>query len=710
MPETTTKTINKISSSWEPIGTMPTTYGINTYRMRKCQIQAFKTCFQEKFTILNGPTASGKTLMGCYILAPELANDKTKKAIFAVPQTIIADGFKGPYKLQYTDEQENTIHQHEIINWAPIHDLTVSTNAESNREYIKSFLSRAGQKGDINDRILLCSHASLVKAHQEYPGLFKNVIIFIDEAHHVQLSSSNPQELSFEENSNCLGKIIDYAINNEEANIGIMLSTATLFRGDKMEIIPVKHLSKFVKFWYPMDEFLEDCQYLSGFIYDFVMYHDQWEDALSEIFTKDGVRKTAIYIPSVGSKYYSYGSKEQDVDHIYAAIAGKKDYKKVELDNGMTLIERGKGFVKVVNLVDDSNMILRDKRKALIREAHNNSDSSLLDVIIALNMFKEGANWKWANRGVIIGTKGSLTDIQQMIGRFLRDAKDKKSVQILQLLPFSFDKLDKKKFRDKLNEYSKAILATMLIEDVICPAKIKLMVNRKDKSKTEGKDKKEEIVDYLRLYVQDDNQYMDICNEVREQAIASQVVDKVDFKKNTEENREVFRKIVRTVLSMNGIFEKQDEIAESIRRRWIRESIPKDKGVDLSEIDYDNIDINPLQFWLTYTSGMCGVKSLRDFHKVYAKTFYVDIAEWKKWCADNLKEYILAAMMVYHNSDKNKSGKELKLNGKYFHRAYVEWSHGRVKEWNGKDLPERPDDIPKNPQSIYRELRKDWED
>ena len=50
-------------------------------------------------------------------------------------------------------------------------------------------------------------------------------------------------------------------------------------------------------------------------------------------------------------------------------------------------------------------------------------------------MFKEGANWIWAERAIIIGERNSLTDIVQMSGRTFRDAEGKEHVEIIQLLP-----------------------------------------------------------------------------------------------------------------------------------------------------------------------------------------------------------------------------------------------------------------------------------
>ena len=99
----------------------------------------------------------------------------------------------------------------------------------------------------------------------------------------------------------------------------------------------------------------------------------------------------------------------------------------------------------------------------------------VLDAIIALGMFKEGANWIWAERAIIIGERNSLTDIVQMSGRTFRDAEGKEHVEIIQLLPNNLrTAVDEEGFREGLNNFLKAIFASLLFENVITPIKLKL--------------------------------------------------------------------------------------------------------------------------------------------------------------------------------------------------------------------------------------------
>ena len=132
--------------------------------------------------------------------------------------------------------------------------------------------------------------------------------------------------------------------------------------------------------------------------------------------------------------------KNEDVTKVYESIAQSKRPKVVPQPDGLTLVKRGSRWIKVVNLVDTE---LRDEKKKLIKKAHDAKRPDLIDVVIALGMFKEGANWQWAEEVVIIGAKNSLSEHIQTIGRLFRPAPGKRSIKVLQVLPYTFDCMDK---------------------------------------------------------------------------------------------------------------------------------------------------------------------------------------------------------------------------------------------------------------------------
>lgn len=686
---------------WKLLHRHPKRDDISTIKnMRKSQQQAFIKCSDSKHIILNGPTACGKSLMGCQLIGNELRKTDYMKAIIAVPQTIIADGFLTNYTLNYVDEFGKNLKDGdseiiiEPINWCVGHDLVNGVcDEESNANQIIEVL-KSGSKKCLADRIIVCTHASLVKAFTLNPKAFKDVRIFIDEGHHVMISDGSDliDDTSIEMFSNMMGKLVTYAVTHVKQNIRITLSTATFFRGDRLSIIPEKHKDKFTHFWYPMHDFLADCDYLKQFYYSFLMYKHDWEETINKLFEGE-LKKTAIYIPNVGNRYYSYGTKEKDLEHLYRGIAGVEKYEKIEHESGLTQIKRGDRWINIINLVDDSDVNLRNKRKRFISKSHTASDGKDIDVIIALNMFREGANWKWAERGVIIGTKGSLTDLTQITGRFLRDAPLKERVGIIQVLPFSVENMDAGVFKTNLDEYLKSIIGAMVIEDIISPINLKIKVDGGFGLGDSTPFSKDALVDELFILMAGDGvKYEKISKDMITEVADAYRTGVISSTVSGVKRDEAIKTVIKSVLSDYKIDKTyHNSIASFTLGKWKRKSLKIIKGVDVSNLDFETIsayEIDPLLFIPAVTSIACDITNLGEFSKKYNKAKYKTWDDWVKFIIDNkIIDYI-------KDSWKKKTDKE-------FSKYYSKWATGNVKSWKGIDLPVRPDDIPKNPKSVY---------
>jgi len=397
---------------WTPIKQKDTKID-NYFLMRNWQEDCFNQLNHSSYWIINAPTASGKSFGISAIVADNLRDNPNMKVIIAVPQTIIASGFR--YNcIQFPNGER--------VEFVPFHDLCRST-PDSNIKYINNFLLGMRDTNSINDRVLICSHASLVMAFKNNPNAFQNITIIIDEAHHAQNATYNltitDEDIEDQIISNNLGSLITYSLQNPDMNIQIGLSTATFFRGDRRSIIPPQYISIFERFDLPYDEFLKSCQYLRNFKYDFVFYKNQYIDAIKELMT-ESIGKTIIYIPSVGGRY-TIGGKTDDVHAILQAISNVEYPIIIDEDKPIMKVKRGENWISVVNLVDET---LREEKKQAIIDDHER-DISNIDVIITLNMFKEGASWKWADRSIIVGAKNSLNEVIQIIGRFFRDCAGK---------------------------------------------------------------------------------------------------------------------------------------------------------------------------------------------------------------------------------------------------------------------------------------------
>src|SRR3546814_289172 len=94
-------------------------------------------------------------------------------------------------------------------------------------------------------------------------------------------------------------------------------------------------------------------------------------------------------------------------------------------------------------------------------------DRDFVDIIIALGMAKEGFDWIWCEHALTVGYRSSLTEIIQIIGRATRDAPGKTRARFTNLIaePAADDPL----VVDAINDYLKAIAASLLMEQVLAP-------------------------------------------------------------------------------------------------------------------------------------------------------------------------------------------------------------------------------------------------
>ena len=692
---------NQFTQCWNPIGELPKIYENKTVRMNPFQEFAFNKAIIEKelpkrlLLIVNGPTAAGKAYLAQYISLLVLSIRTNKKAIISVPQTIIASGFKGPHNLSYiSGTSGNTIFDTEDKAWAPSNYL-FDYSEKSNTDAVRRFLEKPGNKKDINDRILVCTHATLVMAYNSFPELFKNLFVCIDEAHKARSQYGTDDETGLSiSDCNKLGEFISDCVTHSELENDLLLTSATFFRSDSTSIIPQEQIDNFTKIYYPMDEYLKNCHYLKSLSYEFGIYDFLWGDLLKTVIGEhiDNGGKPIVYIPPVGS-IYSYGSKFDDVRKVYEAISGESNPEIVEEKSGITRIKRGKKWIKVVNLVEDEDMHLRNKRKKLIEEAHLHENSDKIDAIVTLRIMEEGANWKWADCLLQLGIIGSMVVAVQRVGRVLRDAEGKENVRIVQFVPSNVDTNDRNKFRDAANDLVKCVLASMIIEDMIMPSKFKI-ANECNGSKKNGNGngKANLLIDEV-----GEQKYIEIMGAILERAVIAQDNGEVCFGDGSKGSNERFKNVVISVLEDYNVVSNHETIAEQIRRAWVVRAMKRRGGVDMNNVDFDvvSLSVNPLEMWLTAYSETLGIDTFAKLRKAINNS-YVSFDEWKEWVSKNIAWYLSGTF------EKGDSHRDVL-------RKYGLWANGTVKEYQGRELPKRPDFIHHNPWGFYKELRENVE-
>ena len=384
-----------------------------------------------KYILVKAPPASGKSRALMFVALDKLANQGVKKVIVAVPERSIGSSFKDTDLVKYGFYEDWKINSK--------YDLTTNGGSESKVKRLKEFL-----RAD-DGRILICTHATLRFAYQEIEddSEFDNVMIAIDEFHHVS-----------SDDSSVLGDALRNIMHNSEAHVLAM--TGSYFRGDSAPILSPMDEQQFDKVAYTYYEQLDGYQYLKSFGIDYKFYQGRYTDALDEAL--DTSKKTIIHIPSVNSSE-STKDKYDEVDRIFDAI-GDVDHQ--DTKTGVYYIKNKDGkMLKVADLVNEDG---REKIAEYLRTLNGSED---LDIIVALNMAKEGFDWPWAEQALTIGYRRSLTEIVQIIGRVTRDSSNKNHAQFTNMIeqPDANDG----EVQYAVNQILKAITVSLLMEQVLAP-------------------------------------------------------------------------------------------------------------------------------------------------------------------------------------------------------------------------------------------------
>lgn len=402
----------------------------NELGMREMQARVYQHR-NSKYILVKAPPASGKSRALMFVALDKLANQGVKKVIVAVPERSIGSSFKDTDLVKYGFYEDWKINSK--------YDLTTNGRSESKVKRLKEFL-----RAD-DGRILICTHATLRFAYQEIEddSEFDNVMIAIDEFHHVS-----------SDDSSVLGDALRNIMHNSEAHVLAM--TGSYFRGDSAPILSPMDEQQFDKVAYTYYEQLDGYQYLKSFGIDYKFYQGRYTDALDEAL--DTSKKTIIHIPSVNSSE-STKDKYDEVDRIFDAI-GDVDHQ--DTKTGVYYIKNKDGkMLKVADLVNEDG---REKIAEYLRTLNGSED---LDIIVALNMAKEGFDWPWAEQALTIGYRRSLTEIVQIIGRVTRDSSNKNHAQFTNMIeqPDANDG----EVQYAVNQILKAITVSLLMEQVLAP-------------------------------------------------------------------------------------------------------------------------------------------------------------------------------------------------------------------------------------------------
>lgn len=587
-------TTNILEVNYNHTGTSQQT---NHLGMREMQERVYEKR-NSQHLLIKAPPASGKSRALMFVGLDKLHRQNLKKVIISVPERTIGKSFRS------TDLRSHGFHWNWELN--PKNDLTDRGSSKSKVEQFVQFV----HSDEPEDDILLCTHATLRFAFAELKDTdFNDIVIAIDEFHHVS-----------KDDSSVLGEAVRNILSNSTAHMIAM--TGSYFRGDSVPILEPEDEKLFDNVTYTYYEQLEGYRYLKSFAMGFKFYRGRYTEAISHVIDRD--KKTIIHIPNVNSGE-STKDKYDEVDRILEVIGKPVQDNKT----GIWHVTTPEGRVlKVADLVTEEK---REQVQEYIREMTDIDD---LDIIIALNLAKEGFDWPYAEYALTIGYRSSLTEVVQIIGRVTRDSHNKSHVQFTNLLaePDAQDE----EVHYAVNNLMKAITASLLMESILAP---KYTFKTKDGKTVYDESEptiyikglKEPSTERSRLIIENDLYELRasiLQNERIKQAMATNASAEVINKElipavimeeypdlNNEEIEEVRQHVAaHNLITTANLSQKQDN------RKLLKIS---DKFINIDDLEIDLIDkINPFQRAYEVLSKDINSPTLRAIHNHMSKKQY----------------------------------------------------------------------------------------
>ena len=412
----------------------------NALGMRAMQERAYAKR-GEQYLLIKSPPASGKSRALMFIALDKLNNQGLQQAIIVVPERSIGGSFADEPLSEYGFYWDwRVAPQWNLCNAPGVDEPRV---AKSKVDAVRKFL-------ESTEKALVCTHATFRFAVEELGvQVFDNRLIAIDEFHHV---SSDPDSK--------LGSQLGAFIARDKVHLVAM--TGSYFRGDSVAVLAPADEARFETVTYTYYEQLNGYQWLKSLDIGYFFYTGRYVEAVEKVL--DPTLKTIVHIPNVNARE-SLKDKEREVNEIMSTLG---DWKGIDPATGFHQIQTKDGrTLKVADLVDDSDLAMRSRVLAALKEPAQKENRDHVDVIIALGMAKEGFDWIWCEHALTIGYRSSLTEIVQIIGRATRDAEGKERARFTNLI--AEPAAEQATVAEAVNDMLKAISASLLMEQVLAP-------------------------------------------------------------------------------------------------------------------------------------------------------------------------------------------------------------------------------------------------
>ena len=411
--------------------------GTNPLGMREMQAKVYEAR-EKQYLLVKAPPASGKSRAMMFVALYKMAEQGIRKTIVAVPEKSIGGSFKNTELKKFGF----------FCDWsvAPYFNLCGGEEGGSETRKVEKF--KEFLLPSTPAKTLVCTHATLRYAFKELADEeFNDTLVGIDEFHHTSADVESG-----------LGDVVRRLMANTNAHILAM--TGSYFRGDGVPVLRAEDEARFHPVTYNYYQQLNGYQYLKNLQIGYKFYQGKYTDVLHEVL--DSTKKTIIHIPSVNARAATGLGKYGEVDAIINAL-GKVVY--TDYNTTVKTVQTPEGrLLKVADLVEDNP----EDRNAIQTYLRNIKHRNDMDIIIALGTAKEGFDWRWCERCLTIGVRGSLTEVVQIIGRCTRDCEGKESAEFINLI--AQPEASQDNVSVAVNDFLKAITASLLMEQVMAPA------------------------------------------------------------------------------------------------------------------------------------------------------------------------------------------------------------------------------------------------
>ena len=544
---------NIVDIKYQQTGTSSNT---NALGMREMQAKAYEAR-NKRFLLIKAPPASGKSRALMFIALDKLVNQGIKKVVVAVPEKSIGRSFQNTDLMKYGF----------FADWrvAPYFNLCDTSNESDKAKRFVEFFKQD------KTQILVCAHATLRNGMKEISDEeFNDCLLAIDEFHHTSADANSG-----------LGDIVRRVMNHSTGHIVAM--TGSYFRGDGIPVLRAEDEARFHPVTYNYYQQLNGYRYLKNLVLGYHFYHGSYLDHIAEVL--DTTKKTIIHIPSVNSRAHTGLSKYTEVDEIIKVIGTveSRDYN----NGGIYYVRTQDGrLMKVADLVED-HAETRNLVQGYLQRMKSRDD---IDIIIALGTAKEGFDWQWCEECLTIGVRGSLTEVVQIIGRCTRDCEDKPTAKFVNMI--GMPDADQPDVKVAVNDFLKAITASLLMEQVMAPSWHFKTVKDVDGDKASPLDARTLVIEGLKP-----------LSSAKTKLIVEEQLD--DLKASVLQNDLVVKAIsgsttaetITQTLIPKVIREKYpdltDEEVEEVRQRFLLDTIIK--GNDIVDDKGNPVDFNANQ-------------------------------------------------------------------------------------------------------------------